>query len=194
MPNPEPNANKPEATKAATRKGRWLRFSLRSLLILMLLFAIPCGWVAKRMREKRLEHEAIAEMAEHGGHLLEYYVGSPPTKSSFIVWLEGWLGEGFFTTMTKLSLDGPMTDGGFEQVANCRSLKEIWVNNAELTANGLLPLKDLHELELIDLDNCSKTATDLEFLDGMPRLNYLGLAWFYPTEAGWERIKSLSEY
>ena len=84
-----------------------------------------------------------------------------------------------------------MTDGGFDHVANLRCLTEVWVNNAELTAGGLFPLKDLHKLELIDLGNCSETETDLEFLDGMPSLTYLGLAWFHPTETGWQRIRRL---
>ena len=143
------------------------------------------------MQEKQLEREAIAEMKEHGGDLLVSYVGTPPTKSSLVVSLEQWLGEEFFTNLTKLSLDGPMTDGGFEQVANCRHLKEVWVNNAKLTANGLLPLKDLHDLKLIDLDILSETDTDLGFLDGMPQLDYVGLSKFHPTDAGWQRIKSL---
>ena len=45
-------------------KRRWLRFSLRFLLIVMLLFAVSFAYVAKRMREKQQEREAIADMAD----------------------------------------------------------------------------------------------------------------------------------
>ena len=53
MPTADPNASEPNAPMAAAPKSqrRWLRFSLRSLLIVTLLFAVSFAWVAKKCRK-----------------------------------------------------------------------------------------------------------------------------------------------
>lgn len=42
------------------RRGRSWRFSVRGLLLLVLIAALPCGWYADRLRRRRIEREAIA--------------------------------------------------------------------------------------------------------------------------------------
>lgn len=42
------------------KHGRSWQFSLRWLLLLVLIAAVPCGWYADRLRRQRREREAIA--------------------------------------------------------------------------------------------------------------------------------------
>jgi hypothetical protein len=167
------------------------------LLIVILLFAIPMAWLAGRMRQKRLEREVVRELLRHGAQTVELKVrsedlhGRAKPKSAVIIWFDGYL-EDFFTDNTVLSIYGPITDEGFESVAALPYLKEVWIHNADLTAAGLLPLKDLHELTVVDIDRQrDETVTSLEFVDGAPGLRHLGLVSFQPNEIAWQRIKSL---
>lgn len=201
MATANPNVNEPEAPKAAAPKSkrRWLRFSLRTLLIVMLLLAVSFAWVAKRMREKQLEREAIAEMEEDGKSLVEVnpdvFCKPPPLP---VVWLERWLGDGFFEDTRGLSLSGN-TDMCMAHIANFPSLRELWVVDSHATEEGLSSLKDLHYLEALRLsygtfshasyDNDKEAA--LDFLDNMPHLIYLQLEGVRPTESGRQRIKCL---
>jgi hypothetical protein len=55
------------ATDHPKPKRRWYQYSLRTLLIAVTLFAIPCGWLAVKMQEKRREWEVVAEIEKLGG-------------------------------------------------------------------------------------------------------------------------------
>ena len=55
-----PSANPPHAKPAPPKhKLRWCQFSLRSLLIFMVVAAIPCAWLGKKIEHKRREREAV---------------------------------------------------------------------------------------------------------------------------------------
>jgi hypothetical protein len=58
-------------TPATTRPARrWLRFSLRSLLILMTAMAVWLGFTMKRLRD---QEQAVARIQELGGTVTYHY-------------------------------------------------------------------------------------------------------------------------
>jgi hypothetical protein len=143
------------------------------------------------MKEKRLEQQAAAEMRLSSARLRisnpDRLSLSPPMATE--LWLEDWLGEGFFSDTTVLIVDGSMTDAGLEHVGSFRHLRELRINKSRLTANGLQKLRVLRGLEVLSLDRASTTDTGLEFLDSLPRLSSLHLEWFHPTDGGWQQIR-----
>ena len=95
-----------EPTKAEPpkRKRRWFQFSLRTLMIVVSLLAVPLGyvgWQAKIVRERRC---ALSAITESGGHIWtrEGYCSStepgagrmPPDEwPSEVPWLRRLLGD-----------------------------------------------------------------------------------------------------
>ena len=49
---------------ASTPKLRWFQFSLRTLLIVVTLCAIPCSWLAVKMRRAEREKATAADAAK----------------------------------------------------------------------------------------------------------------------------------
>jgi hypothetical protein len=49
------------------RKRRWFQFSLRTLLIGVTVAALACGWLVRRVEQKRNEREAAEAIVKLGG-------------------------------------------------------------------------------------------------------------------------------
>ncbi len=50
----------------ATPKRRWFRFSMRSLLILVVVLAVPIAWVANERKQSADEMQIAAKLQEQG--------------------------------------------------------------------------------------------------------------------------------
>lgn len=66
---------------AAGKNRRWLRFSLRGLLVLILLLALPLGWLAQQIRRSQRETSFAAQVREAGGEARFDYNAAGPTYS-----------------------------------------------------------------------------------------------------------------
>lgn len=80
MTEPEPQSISPP------RKRRWLQFSLRTLLILVLLASIGMSWFAVRMRQAKRQREAVETIRAVRGTV---WYGNDP-KSLVPVWGTVW--------------------------------------------------------------------------------------------------------
>src|SRR4029077_10177857 len=48
----------PPKSEPIKRKRRWYQFSLRTLLIVVVIVAIPCAWLGRKIEQKRPERNA----------------------------------------------------------------------------------------------------------------------------------------
>ena len=62
-------------------KRRWFRFSLRSLLVLVVVVAIPLGWIAKERRQSQRE-KVIAEQLRVQGAAGQKIMEMPEDRPS----------------------------------------------------------------------------------------------------------------
>jgi len=46
---------------------RWFQFSLKGLMLLLVVVAVPCGWLKWKMVRKAKERAAVAEIEGVGG-------------------------------------------------------------------------------------------------------------------------------
>ena len=63
----------PPKAEPPKRKRRWFQFSLRSLLIVVVIVAIPCAWLGWKIDQKRRECEAVAAIIKAGGIVVYDY-------------------------------------------------------------------------------------------------------------------------
>lgn len=151
---------------------RRFQFSLRSLLVLVVIVAIPCSWLAVEMKKSREQREVVQAVVTARGFVFydfERFI-SPPSIPRCPAWLQQPLGEEFFSDITVVNLmDQQIPDAGLEH------------------------LKRLTKLEFLDLGDSSVSDAGLECLEGLTTLEYLYLAQTQASDAGMEHLKGLSE-
>ena len=93
------------------RRRRWSRYMLQGTLLLALLLAIPCSWLAVKMERAERQRAVVEEFENLGGVVWYDYQfdradipnaeqAEPPGPP----WLRRLLGDDFFTNVTKLDL------------------------------------------------------------------------------------------
>ncbi len=171
---------------AASLVFRWrFQFSIRSLLVLVVVVSIPCSWLAVEMREAEMQRRAVEELQNVGGTVgysdnsnpsMIWFNGPPPGPG----WLRNLLGDDFFANVTDVSfVFGDTTDA---VLANCKDLNQLqtlWLGasahvgprsneelnrprkhfllNAQLTDAGLTNLAGLTQLQSLDLSESNVT-------------------------------------
>jgi hypothetical protein len=180
-------APQPAATKT---KPRWFQYRLRTLLVVMTLWAIACSWYAGKVLRVRRQREAAAAIEELGGRMHW-------TQPSGPAWLRNLLGDACFRTADDVdlaSIRAPVSDAALAQVAEGFPKIEVFdLSWARVTDVGLKHLKALSRLRILRLFGCNITDAALENLRGLSQLEDLDLCGTGVTDAGLENLKTLTK-
>jgi hypothetical protein len=166
-------------------KLRWYQYSLRSLLILVTLCALPCSWLAVKMQQAKRQQEAGRAIEEMGGRVT-YYSDS--------IWLPRFK---LFDKVGSVSLNGPSaTDAVLTSLMP--SLKELKFNQCSLTASaitdaGMAHLSELTQVECLALNMTAITDVALVHITGLTQLKQLFLDHTKITDAGLGHLTGLNE-
>jgi len=57
---------------ATASKRRWFRFSLRTMLTLVIVVAIPVAWIAKERRQSQYEHQIAEQLLKQGFEIVRF--------------------------------------------------------------------------------------------------------------------------
>jgi hypothetical protein len=168
-------------------KLRWFQYSLRTVLIIVTLCAIPCSWLALKMRQAKRQREAVAAIEKLGGGVLLSEPSGPK-------WLRSLVGEDFSQSVESVQLDNTQaTDSGLEHLKGFSQLKFLSLYGTEVTDAGLEHLKGLSQLQELDLRETNVTDSGLAHLKGLSQLKSLYLIGTKVTDAGLEHLKDLSQ-
>jgi hypothetical protein len=192
---------------------RWrFQFSIRSLLALVIVVALPFSWLAVEMKAARVQHEAVEEIAKlPGGAIhdseMEPLGRTPPFS------LEKVLGNDFFEHVPQLILsdDAQMeplqglsgvqeaylvgdkiTDAGMSHLAGLTQLRLLYLNGTKVRDAGLQHLERLTLLQVIHLGNARITDTGLQHLAGLIELHVLDLSETQVTDVGMKQLTGLT--
>jgi hypothetical protein len=185
-----------------TRKPRlrWFQYSLRSLLLLMLLVSLGMSWFAVRMQRARQQKAAVEEIRNLGGDVqYDYEVqqsGTPLPNAGphGPVWLRDLLGEDFFASVVDVSLPcSSVTDAGMENLRGFTNLQTLTLGRKNVTGAGWEHLKGLTQLRTLDLPYGEVTDAGLEHLKGLTQLQELDLGATPVTDAGLVHLKGLTK-
>jgi hypothetical protein len=191
---------------------RWYRFSLRKLLVLVALCAIPSSWLAVKLRDENRQEGAAATIQEVGG------IAEWDENAIVPAWLNEVLGEHFCRYVVRVTLQGEratdrtlkslgtldhleeltllstnVTDVGFQHLQVLHRLKELHIEDANVTDLGLEKIAEMKQIETLRLYGTHISDSGLEKLAGMSRLRSLGLDGTNVTDASLERLQRMKQ-
>src|SRR5262249_50835262 len=123
------------------RRRRWFQFSLRSLLVFIVVAAIVSGLLGKRIEQKNKERDATAAILRLGGTVTFDYQSEPNGKPRGPAWLRNLIGEHFFRDVSRVTLSGSnIGDAELEYVNVMPALEWLDLNESRVTDAGLAQL------------------------------------------------------
>ena len=183
------------------RTRRFLQFSLRSLLVFVLLVSIGMSWLGVKLERARRQREAVRVIERIGGLVVYDYklrqAHSPfPVEPPVPKWKLALLGDDFFFDVSYVAFDGDSVGVEFDdgQMTNLRGLTDVeilFLAEMPVTDAGLENLRGLAKLRILFLDLTPVTDAGLENLTGLTDLTMLSLAGTQITDAGLEHVKEL---
>jgi hypothetical protein len=166
-------------TAAVARPWRkYMRISVRGLVVAVLVLGGGFGWVVNRARVQR---EAVAAIERAGGsvkyewdfadgHVIS---GGEPAWPK---WLLKNLGPNYFAHIAVAELPRGATDEHLRPVAALKSLELLILRNSRITGSGLAPVAGLAELRNLQIYNSQIDAGGMQHLTRLSRLEQL-LLW-----------------
>jgi hypothetical protein len=172
------------------RKRRWFQFSLRTLLVLVLVASLPCRWLAVKIQQKERERRAVEAIWDLGGWVL-YDFEVQGTEALGPSWLRKLLGEDFFSDVTYADLIyRKVSDDGLQYLKSLTNLEELDLTNTQCIDDGLQDLvKGLTNLQGLDLSETHLTDDGLQHLKGLTNLEMLDLTNTQATPEGIEKLR-----
>jgi len=165
---------------------RWYQFSMRTLLVVMLVFCVTVGWVGSRIYHAQRNSErvdaavwaselanekAVAQINMIGGSV-DYFFKDGNTQS--------WLQKGFDDPGDDVSIcqhvrfgGGSTSDADLAVLKRLSDVQSIEVSDTNITDAGLEHLKGLTNLVYLNIENTHITDNGLEQLKGLTNLEYL---------------------
>ncbi len=182
-------------------RRRWLRLSLRGLMVLVLIIGGVVGWLAHTVRTQR---QAIAAVRAAGGSVqINYHWRAMSIGPQGAVladepvlrtWLRRWLGDEWFQHVWNVSLkSGPVDPQMFAALAHFDRLQSINVNGATGIGPGFAKLGGLRHLTSISLISPNADDTVLAGIAKLGSLRRLMLERPDATDGGFARLARLQQ-
>ena len=133
-------------------------FSIRSLLVLTVVVALPCSWLSVKMRaakEQHLAFEKIAKEKTFGDGLTVYDYDGGPSEAE---WLLDLFGIDFFHDVAEVGLH---SDSQMEFLACMPQIREMAIDGTEITDAGMEHMKGLKQLQMLWVRDTAVTDTGL---------------------------------
>jgi hypothetical protein len=167
---------------------RWLRFSLRSLFLLVLVIGVSLAWTIYKAREQGIAVAALKEM----GWLVEY--DNSPRPPTVLERMRKLLGEDESRSVTMVNGRwSEITDAGLAHLEGLTQLQSLYLNETQVTDAGLVHLRGLSQLAaFLSLSDTQVSDAGLVHLGGLTQLIYLILDGTQVTDAGLAHLRGLT--
>ena len=186
---------------ARPRKSGLLRFSLRSLLVVVTLLAMGLAWFVYWREGKRREAAAGDWVLNHGGSIAEFHSREAANPPWWVRYLAEAMPERCLRTVTFVDFLKDPTDADLAVLRDLPNLKQFNLNhaanikparlsplaaltrlevlylmNTPVGDAGLAHLRNLHGLREIWVENTGITDASVPWIASNPELTHLGVA------------------
>ncbi len=189
----------PPSPSSLPPRRRWLRLSLRALMILIVAVAIPVGWVAHTIRTQR---EAIAAVRAAGGKITFDYqeeVVGKTARGGLIkrrepaapAWLRRWVGDELFQSVYSVTFPKRVAPADLAALARFDRLEIFVLADSTGVGDGLRFLAGRRHLRMVRLTGPGVTDAGLAVIARLPSIQMLTLNGSEATDAGFAQLKAL---
>ena len=189
-------------TNRSPRKPRrrcW-QFSLRTLFVVVLLFAVPCSWFAVKMQQARTQREVVRTLREGGADAfydfesVESRSSIPKAEPPAPAWLLELLGVDFFCDVVAVYGYGhDFTDQDAAHLEGLTGLEVLCLPGTQVTDAGVEHLKGLTTLIVLDLTGTQVTDAGVDHLNELTNVEWLFLGGTQLTDVGLSQLQGLSK-
>ena len=171
-------------------RRRWFRYSLRTLLLMIVAISVALGWFTARMKAAKRQQAAVATIVSLSGVVVfddqPDDLTAAPTPSPVPGWLRNLLGDDFFRTAVHVIA---FNDATMEAVQELPEIRRLDFVGGPATDAGLVHARRLSRLETLNLSDTQITDAGLEQLTGLTRLRKLCLRGTAVTDEGVGRLQ-----
>ena len=187
----------------STPKRRWLRFSLRTLLLAMLVLGAGLGWFAKKLKEAREQQAAVQAIEKLGGYAAYsenlYYEqfgywlpANQQPRWGQQPWWEKLLGIDF-RSIRYIRFSPQTADDDLTILKGLKYIRELYLSKTLVTDAGLEHLKGLSQLHSLYLTGTPITDAGLVKFAGLKQINTLDLGATQITDVGLAQLSGLKQ-
>jgi hypothetical protein len=190
------------------RKRRWCQFSLRTLLLAVLMLSLPLSWLATKLEQARRQRKAIAMVTALDGVALydyeydvyfaeetgPYAFETVEPVSPWPYWMRRLMGDDFLHSVVLVCIpitdETQLTDDDIEllrALPRLRAIRLSYESASEPTLEGLKGLDSIEQLSLADSRVSDAALVHLETLTNLEHLDLRG------TRVSPEGLKKLRE-
>jgi internalin A len=170
--------------RVTTSWRRYLRFSMRGLILLVLVIGGGLGWL---VRSARIQRDAVAAITAADGSVSYSRASWAP------MWLVNSLGIDYFDHVVAVVLPAtsPRTDALIAHGARLTQLESLNVVEPSMTDAQLARLECLTNLSMLALHGSQITDAGMVHLKGMTRLSVLEVSNTQVSGAGLVHLQGL---
>jgi hypothetical protein len=174
------------------RQRRWLQFSVRTLLVLILVASVGLAWIASKLKQSREQRQAVQAIQRLGGTAIYKGGETEPKAPLGFDWLTSLLGDDFFSDCVTVEFQNA-TDAGLVHLQKLHQLREVYLGGALITDDGLAHVESLLQLQELSLENTQITSAGLARLKGLSQLKTLNVAGTSITDGGLLELTALKQ-
>jgi hypothetical protein len=153
-PNSPPTPKRPRL--------RWYQYSLRSMMLFTLLWALACSWLANTIKNQQRQYDA-AKALKKAGWSVSYnqtWLGKILRRESLVN-----------VTSARCFSQDKITDADLVRLQDLRELESLEIKDTAITDAGLVHLRSLGRLKHLDLHDTNITDAGLAHLRELRLLN-----------------------
>jgi hypothetical protein len=148
MPHDAPSAAPP-------KRRRRFQFSLRTMMVFTAICAVGCGWLFRRVEQKRKEREAVEALRRNfvAECFYDYQLDGSGAEPPGPGWLRSVFGENFFAAVTIANFGGMRSarESSLVRIEAMPDLVELNMPLCDLSDQGLVHLQGLTKLRELNL-------------------------------------------
>ena len=162
-------------TEAPTKsRRRWLRFSLRTLLVLI---AIGCVWLGPKANRAQRQHRAVEAIRKLGGTVNYDYESDGSEQPPYPAWLRNLVPHDYLGTVITVNLAKTrVTDDDLQILSGLPDLVALHLLDCKITDVGIRKISLLAKLRILVLRQTDCTDQGLVSLKTLINMRHLNLS------------------